>query len=144
MPALAEYQERMTGEDKEDALAAATELSNFYFIYNEEYNALLTKQYEAELKLFDVTHAPTGVDQAEALRLQGLILSTGARMKYLDAKMMAFHSSAISITPPTQAVVKKVKALAAELAALVAKDTAIKKITAALTELASLINKSAP
>ncbi|MDO9236471.1 MAG: hypothetical protein Q7U28_10645 [Aquabacterium sp.] len=142
MPKLAEFQARMKGPDADDALKAATDLANYYIIYNEEYNTLIEKQQQAEIALYNVTHNPTGVDQAEALRLQGLILWSGSRMKFLDEKMLAFHASTVSIKPPSKTLVEQVKQLTAQIATLIAKDQAIKGIIGALTELSGLVNKT--
>ena len=142
MPTLAQLQARMNGPDSDDALKAATDLANYYVIYNQEYNTLIEKQQEAEVALYDVTHNPAGVDQAAALRLQGLVLWTGARMKFLDEKMLAFHASTLAIKPPGTALVAQVKQLTAQIATLIAKDQAVHGIIVALTELSALVNKT--
>lgn len=142
MPTLAELQARMKGPDADDALRAATDLANYYVIYNQEYNTLIEKQQQAETALYDVTHNPSGVNQAQALQLQGLILWTGSRMKFLDVKMLAFHASTLAIKSPSNTLVNKVKQLTAQISPLIAKDQAVKDIIGALTELSALVNQS--
>ena len=141
MQTLAQLQARMAGADPDDAIAAANELTNYFIIYNEEYNALIMKRQEAETALFDATHNPAGVDHAEVLHLQGLILGTESRMKVLDGKMIAFQASALAIAPPDATLVAQVKQLTALVAVLVARDKAIQDIMAALGQIAGLVNQ---
>lgn len=142
MNTLKELQDRMHGDDKDDARAAAVDLANFYFVYNEEYNALQDKLIEAEAAYIDVTQNNTGVDQAEAMRLKAFELSLDARMALLDMKMRAFHQSTTAITPPTVQAVAAIKALSAKVAVLIAKDAALAQVTQALTEMGNIVNQS--
>jgi hypothetical protein len=142
MPNLARLQARMNGADSADAIAAGIELSNYYGIYNDEYNALITKRQEAESALFDASHDPAGVDHAEVLHLQGLILGIESRMKVQDGKMIAFQASALAIAPPDAVVVAQVKALTAQVAVLAAKGAAIEAIMVSLGQIAGLVNQA--
>lgn len=141
MPTLAEFQIRMTGADKDDAIAAGNELTNYYVVYNDEYNTLITKRQEAESALFDASHNPAGVDHAEVLHLQGLILGTESRMKVQDGKMIAFQASTLSIAPPDAALVAQVKQLTAQVAVIAARGAAIEAIMVNLGQIAGLVNQ---
>lgn len=141
MQTLAQLQARMAGPNSQDAIAAADELTNYFIVYNEEYNTLIQKRQEAESELFDATHNPAGVDHSEVLHLQGLILGIESRMKVLDAKMIAFMASSLEIAPPDATLVAQVKQLTAQVAVLVARDQAIQAIMVSLGQIAGLVNQ---
>ncbi|KQV94103.1 hypothetical protein [Pelomonas sp. Root1237] len=141
MPTLAEFQTRMNGDDPADALAAATALANYYSVYNDEYNALITKKTEAEMAIAAESTNPAGVDHAEILNLQGLVLGIQSRKKVQDAKMLAFQASTLAINPPTAALIQQVKAISTRVAAMVARDQGIQSLMVALGQLAGLVNQ---
>ena len=142
MQTLAQLQARMAGANAADALAAARELTNYFIVYNEEYNALIIKRQDAETSLFDIAHNPAGVDHAQVLHLQGLILGIESRMKVLDGKMLAFQASTLAIAPPGAALVAQVKQLSAQVAVLIARDQAIQAIMLSLGQIAALVNQA--
>ena len=131
----------MAGADPQDALAASNELTNYFLTYNDEYNTLIIKRQGAESALFDASHDPNGVDHAEVLHLQGLILGIEGRMKVLDGKMISFQAGTLSIDPPDATLVAQVKDLTAQVAVMVARDTGIQAIMVALGDIASLVNQ---
>lgn len=141
MSTLAELQARMAGADKDDAIAAGNELTNYFVVYNDEYNSLIQKRHEAESALFDASHDSGGVDHAEVLHLQALILGIESRMKVQDARMIAFQASTLSIAPPDAALVAQVKQLTAQVAVLAAQGAAIEAIMTGLGQIASLVNQ---
>lgn len=141
MSTLAELQARMAGADKDDAIAAGNELTNYFVVYNDEYNTLIQKRQEAESALFDASHERAGVDHAEVLHLQGLILGIESRMKVQDARMIAFQASTLSIEPPDAALVAQVKQLTAQVAAIAARGAAIEAIMTSLGQIAALVNQ---
>ena len=141
MSTLAELQARMAGTDKDGAIAAGNELTNYFVVYNDEYNALIQKRQEAESALFDASHDPAGVDHAEVLHLQALILGTESRMKVQDGRMIAFQASTLSIAPPDAALVTQVKQLTAQVAVLAARGAAIEGIMTILGQIAALVNQ---
>lgn len=141
MQTLAQLQARQAGNDAQDAIAAANELTNYFIVYNAEYNTLIQKRQEAESALFDASHDPKGVDHAEVLHLQALILRIESRMKVLDAKMIAFMASTLAIDPPDANLVKQVKQITADVAVLVARDQAIQAILIGLGQIAELVDK---
>lgn len=141
MQTLSQLQARQAGNDAQDAIAAANELTNYFIVYNAEYNTLIQKRQEAESALFDASHDPNGVDHAEVLHLQALILRIESRMKVLDAKMIAFMASTLAIDPPDVDLVKQVKQITAVVAVLVARDQAIQAILKKLGEIAKLVDK---
>ena len=141
MSTLAELQARMAGADKDDAIAAGNELTNYFLVYNDEYNSLIQKRNEAESALFDASHDPAGVDHAEVLHLQGLILGIESRMKVQDARMIDFQASTLSIAPPGAALVAQVRQLTAQVAVLAARGAAIEAIMTGLGQIAALVNQ---
>lgn len=141
MPTLAELQTRMNGDDPNDALAAANELTNYYLVYNDEYNALVQKKMEGELAITAASNNPEGVDHSEILHLQSLVLRIESRMKVQDAKMIAFQASTLAINPPTPDQVAAVRQLTTEVAAMVARDQAIANLMVALGQVASIVNQ---
>lgn len=141
MLTLAELQKRMNGDDPADALAAATALTNYYLIYNDEYNALVQKQTEAELAIMAESSNPAGVDHSVILHLQSLMLGIQSRTKVQDAKMIAFRASTMAINPPTAAQVKAVRDLTMQVAAVVARDQAVQGLMATLGQVAGLVNQ---
>lgn len=141
MLTLAELQKRMNGDDPADALAAATALTNYYLIYNDEYNALVQKQTEAELAIMAESSNPAGVDHSVILHLQSLVLGIQSRTKVQDAKMIAFRASTMAINPPTAAQVKAVRDLTMQVAAVVARDQAVQGLMATLGQVAGLVNQ---
>lgn len=140
MSTLAELQARMAGADKDDAIAAGNELTNYFVVYNDEYNALIKKRQDAESALFDASHDPAGVDHAEVLHLQALILGLESRMKVQDGRMIAFQASTLSIAPPDAALVAQVKQLTAQVAVIAARGAAIESIMTSLGQIAALVN----
>jgi hypothetical protein len=140
MSTLAELQARMAGADKDDAIAAGNELTNYFVVYNDEYNALIKKRQDAESALFDASHDPAGVDHAEVLHLQALILGLESRMKVQDGRMIAFQASTLSIAPPDAALVAQVKQLTAQVAVIAARGAAIERIMTSLGQIAALVN----
>lgn len=141
MPNLNELQAKMNSADATIAIPAARTLVNYYAIYNDEYNALLKKRFEVETSLFDASHAPTGVDHAEVLHLQGLLLGIEARMKVQDGKMIAFRASGFSIKPPDAPLVAQVQQLCARVSAIVARSAGIEAILQGLGQIASIVNE---
>ena len=141
MQTLAELQSRMNGNDPNDALAAANVLTNYFFVYNDEYNALVQKKPEAELAITAASNNPAGVDHSEILHLQSLVLGIESRMKMQDAKMIAFQASTLAISPPTLNQVATVRQLTTQVAALVARDQAIENVMVALGQVASIVNE---
>jgi hypothetical protein len=141
MSTLAELQARMAGADKDDAIAAGNELTNYFVVYNDEYNALIKKRQDAESALFDASHDPAGVDHAEVLHLQALILGLESRMKVQDGRMIAFQASTLSIAPPDAALVAQVKQLTAQVAVIAARGAAIERIMTSLGQIAALVNQ---
>lgn len=141
MPTLAELQTRMNGDDPNDALAAANELTNYFLIYNDEFNALVQKRTEAELAIMAQSSNPAGVDHSEILHLQSLVLGIQSRMKVQDAKMIAFRASTLAINPPTADQVAAVKQLTTQVAAMVARDQAIEGLMVALGQVAGIVNQ---
>lgn len=141
MSTLAELQTRMNGDDPIDALAAANELTNYFLVYNDEYNVLVQKETEAELAIVAESSNPAGVDHSKILDLQSLVLGTQSRMKVQDAKMIAFQASILAINPPTANQVAAVKQLTTQVAAMVVRDQAIEGIMVALGQVASIVNQ---
>lgn len=141
MTTLADLQTRMNGENAEDARAAAIELANFYFIYNEEYNALQDKLVEADAAYVRVTQGGNGVNQALGLGLQVFMLEVKARMATLDLKMRAFHNGS-SIRPPSSENVAKVKQLSQQMATLIASDQALSSVIDSLTQIGNIVKSS--
>lgn len=141
MSTLLELQARMAGDDPADAAAAGNELANYFLVYNDEYNTLLVKQHDAESALFDASHDPAGVDHAEVLHLQGLLLGIGARMKMQDSKMIAFRADDMSIAAPDDATVAQVKQLCDQVAAIAARGAAIEDILTGLGQIAGIVNQ---
>ena len=131
----------MAAGNTQDAMDAANELTNYYVIYNDEYNTLIIKRQQAETSLFDATHDPAGVDHAEVLHIQSLILGIESRMKVLDGKMIAFQASNLAINPPDAGLVAQVKQLTAQVAVLVARDAGIQAIMVGLGQIATLVNQ---
>ena len=114
MPNLSELQADMKSQDQAKVLTAARVLTDYFLSYNEEYNALLDTSARADAELFRITHDPAGVNTADMLRIQGLLLYTQSRMKTQDERLMAFHASAFAISPPTPAMVADVTRAARE------------------------------
>lgn len=141
MPTLAELQTRMNGDDPTDALAAATALTNYYLIYNDEYNALVEKQTEAELAIMAESSNPAGVDHSVILHLQSLVLGIQSRTKVQDARMIAFRASTMAINPPTDAQVQEVRGLTTQVAAVVARDQAVQGLMITLGQVAGIVNQ---
>lgn len=141
MSTLAELQARMANADPKIAILAANTLANYYGIYNDEYNTLLTKRQEAKTALFDVSHDPKGVDHAEVLHLQGLILGIESRMKVQDGKMIAFQSSGLSILAPDVALVAQVRQLCTQVSAISPRSAALENIMIALGQIAGIVNQ---
>lgn len=141
MPTLAELQMRMNGDDPNDALAAANELTNYFLVYNDEYNALVQKKTEAELAILAKSSDPAGVNHSEILHLQSLVFGIESRMKVQDAKMIAFQANALAIKPPTPHQVLAVKELAMQVAAMVARDGAIENLMVSLGNIAGIVNQ---
>lgn len=140
MQNLAELQARMNGEDPADALAAATDLTNYFIVYNDEFNALVRKKTEVDLAIMAEASNPNGVDHSEILRLQSLGLGIESRMRVQDARMIAFQASTMAIKSPTPAQVLTVKDLAGQVAVMVARDQAIENIMGLLGQIASIVS----
>ena len=138
MPSLNELQTAMQSKDTAVATEAGRTLANYYYVYNQEYNALVIATQQANAELDNVTHNPAGVNTADALMLQSLVLANEARMKMLDVKMLAFHNSGLNITPPSQAIINKVKDLSGKVALIQVKANAVSQILGLLTQLAQL------
>lgn len=141
MPTLAELQTRMNGEDPNDALVAANVLTNYYDVYNNEYNALVQKKTEAELAIMAESSNSAGVDHSKILYLQSMAMGIESRMKVQDAKMIAFQTSMLPINPPTPNQVANVRQLTTQVAAMVARDQAIENIMVALGNVASIVDQ---
>ena len=141
MPTLSELQTAMNSGDAAAKAAAGKELADYYFVYSEEYNALLRTSQRAQAELFNVTHDPSGVDTSQRLKLQSLILGTKSRMKLLDERLMAFHADELSIAAPDQAQVDKIKALSAAVSKMQVKADAVDKVVGILAEMAELTGK---
>lgn len=138
MPTLSEMQAAMNSSDPAVNAAAGKELADYYFVYSEEYNALLKTSQRAQAEFFNITHDASGVDTSQRLKLQSLILGTKSRMKLLDERLMAFHADELAITPPDQAMVDKIKALSGEVSKIQVKAEAVHKIIGILTQIANL------
>ncbi len=141
MQTLAELQQRMNGDDAVDALAAANELTNYFLIYNDEFNLLVQKKTEADLAILAASTDPAGADHALILHWQSLSLGIESRMRLQDAKMIAFQASTLAIDPPTAAQVTAVKQLTTQVAAMVLRDTAVKDFMLALGQVGALVNQ---
>lgn len=141
MQTLAELQTRMNGEDPNDALVAANVLTNYYDLYNNEYNALVQKKTEAELAIMAESSNSAGVDHSKILYLQSMVMGIESRMKVQDAKMIAFQTSMLAINPPTPIQVANVRQLTTQVAAMVARDQAIENIMLALGKVASIVDQ---
>lgn len=139
MPNLDELQDRMGADQDRDAADAGKILAGYYYVYNEEYNALLITMHEVEVALFDAQHKPGGGDIAAVLLLQSMALGLKARMIRLDQKMLAFHANQLSIEAPGEALLADVKRLSGELAQMQVKADAVNAITAKFTALAALL-----
>src|SRR6202007_2596875 len=83
-------------------------LADYYYVYNEEYNALLTTKENADAALFAEKHGAGGVNMPQVLQLQSMILGLQSRIAKLDEKMLAFHQSTLAITPPDQGTIDNV------------------------------------
>lgn len=141
MSTLAELQTQMADADPNVAIPAGNTLANYYGIYNDEYNTLLMKRQEAETSLFDASHDSAGVDHAEVLHLQGLILGIESRMKVQDGKMIAFQASGLSIEAPDAALVENVQQLCAQVSAIASRDAGIEAIMLGLGQIAGIVNQ---
>jgi hypothetical protein len=122
-----------------DGAAAGKALADYYYIYNEEYNAILNTRYSVDSALFSVKNGQGPTGPADSIMLESLLLELDARMKRLDQKMLAFQASELSITPPTAAQVAEVKDLTAEVARIQVKAGTVDRILTALSKLVSLI-----
>lgn len=142
MISLQQLQSRMESGNESEALQAATDLSNFYFIYNEEYNGLQAQHTLVSTALVDAKRNPEGVDQHEVLRLEAAKMDLEGRMAFLDYKMEGFHNSGTLISPPSQTDVDRVKQLSALLSQMTAHDRMTEGITAALIEIGSIVSKT--
>jgi hypothetical protein len=141
MPTLSELQTAMNSGDPTTKAAAGKELADYYYVYSEEYNALLKTSQRAQAEFFSITHDPSGVDTSQRLKLQSLILGTKSRMKLLDERLLAFHADELAIVAPSQAQVDKIKALSAEVSKMQVKADAVGKIVGILAEMAELTGK---
>jgi hypothetical protein len=141
MSTLQNLQSDMASQDGAAKQAATKTLADYYYVYNEEYNAVLTSKEKADAELFQATHNETGVNMPLVLRLRSLILGLQSRQTKLDEKMLAFHSSQLSIQPPDQPTIDQVKALSAEVSQMQLKDTFIDKAADLLTQIATLTGK---
>ena len=141
MQTLADFRRRMAGADQADALAAATELTNYLLIYNDEYNALIMKRQDAKTAEREALTNPAGVDHAEVLRLQSLILGTESRMAVQDARLIAFHASSLPINPPDANQVQIVKGLTTQVAAMTARGQGIQNIMVGLGQIAAIVDQ---
>lgn len=142
MRTLKELNDAMRSGDDAVARAAATELANFYIVYNEEYNLLQDMLILTHGQYVVVTQSGAGLDHAKAMALSALELSLQARMALLDQRMRAFHMSDMAISPPDAATVSQVKTLSAKVAELARQNAAINAISQALTDVAYVVNKS--
>lgn len=138
MPTLSALQTAMNSGDPAAKAAAGKELADYYYVYSEEYNALLKTSQRAQSELFNITHDPAGLDTSQRLKLQSLILGTKSRMKLLDEKLMAFHADELAIVAPSQAQVDKIKLLSAQVSAMQVKADAVNKIVGILAAMADL------
>jgi len=141
MATLAELQAQMADVDPKVAIPAANTLANYYGIYNDEYNTLLMKKRDAETALFDASHDTAGVDHAEVLHLQGLILGIESRMKVQDGRMIAFQSSGLSIGAPDAVLVAQVRQLCVQSSAIAARGAGIEAIMVTLGKIARIVNQ---
>lgn len=141
MSTLAELQAQMADADPSVAIPAANILTNYYGIYNDEYNTLLMKRQETETSLFSASHNPDGVDHAEVLHLQGLILNIESRMKFQDGKMIAFQASGLSIGAPDAVLVANVRQLCEQVSAIAARSAGIEAILHSLSQIAEIVNE---
>lgn len=143
MPTLSELQTAMNSSDPAVKAAAGKQLADYYYVYSEEYNALLKTSQRAQSELFNITHDPSGVDTSQRLKLQSLILGTKSRMKLLDEKLMAFHADELAIVAPGQDQVDKIKALSAQVSTIQVKADAVSRIVGILAEMADLTGQLA-
>jgi hypothetical protein len=140
MRTLKELQKQMRDGSSEEKLAAAMEVANFNFVYNQEYNALLNIQASAEVAHFDATRSKAGIDHVYRLELEALKARIEARKSFLDLQMMEFHASRIGIEGPDEKTIDTVKKMTDKVARQVLKDTAVRGIIAALSDIAALVN----
>lgn len=138
MPTLNALRKIINGKDEGAALDASRGLLRFYTIFNTEYHLLEDKQEEAQLSLFKVENNPKGVNQAKRGALSAFLVEVKGRLLLLDAKLRAFEADELDITPPTKAMVAKVKKESGLLAAKNATDAALKGIIAALMDIAAI------
>lgn len=141
MPTLKDFQVQMNGDDETAALAAANGLTDYYGIYNDEYNTLLLKRREVRKAIAAENTNPDGVDHSIILHLEALEKSISSRMLVQDARMIAFRANQLAINPPTQDQVEKVKTLTTQLAAQIARDQALQEVMTALGEMAGVVNQ---
>lgn len=141
MPTLKEFQVQMNGDDETAALAAANGLTDYYGIYNDEYNTLILKRREVRKAIEAENNNPDGVDHSVLLHLEALEKSISSRMLVQDARMIAFRASKLAINPPTQDQVEKVKTLTTKLAKQIARDQALQEVMKALGEIAEVVNE---
>lgn len=138
MATLSELQNAIQSQDPQEAAAAGKALTEFYDVYNREYNALVTAKENAGAELLRVKHNPEGVDTSYALQLQAVIYANQSRIYLLDEKMLAFYNSGLSIIPPSPAVVSTVKDLSEKLAKKQMRADATSEILGLVTQLAQL------
>jgi hypothetical protein len=136
MPTLTELQDQMNTGDDANKADAAKKLANFYFVYNEEYNAWLAAEHGAESALFKLNHDPDGVDPAERMKLQSLQLRAQSRTKELDERMLAFHAGDAGIRPPSDDTIKEVKRLSGEVSETLVEAAAVETMLSDLTSIA--------
>lgn len=142
MPRLSDLKAKMKdSSDPAGAAQASRDLAAYLLSYNEEYNANLATREKAVIELDAVSTDPSGVDTSGVLRLQSLILTTEARMKVQDEKLIAFHADALSVEPPSDTVAGKVKKLSAEVSQMQVKAAAVENIIGLLTKLAQAVDK---
>lgn len=141
MPRLSDLKAKMKDSNQEVAAQASRDLAAYLLSYNEEYNANLVIREKAVIELDAASTDPGGVDTSRVLRLKSLVLTTEARMKMQDEKLMAFHADALSIDPPSESVAGKVKNLSAEVSEMQVKAAAVENIIGLLTKLAQAVDK---
>jgi hypothetical protein len=138
MATLSELQNAIQSGDPQEATAAGKALTDFYDVYNREYNALVTAKENASAELLRVNHNPDGIDTPYVLQLQGLIYANQSRIYLLDEKMLAFYNSGLEIAPPSSTVVSQVKDLSEKVTRIQMKADATSEILGLFTQVAQL------
>ena len=138
MRTLSELQQAMESDNEAEASKAGKELAEFYFTYNQEYNALLIAKQRGEIALDKEKHNGSGVNTSDVFKLQSMILGIASRIAMLDHQMLAFQESAFAIRPPGPDTINKVKELSSKVAKAQIRANTVEAVMKNLTELAQV------